>query len=151
MKASPFFMSNPRHMFEKAKRDFDKMKANVNTETVFNFFVTAYHIRDYVENQSKALRDAIFKEFNEDKDFRMCRYICEKGKHMELTHERWKDYQFNTQHNLGGLLDGAPLDAVYLDANESYRLVADGKEIEVIALGQQILQKWERFFKANGI
>jgi hypothetical protein len=151
MKDSFFEVSHPRHMLEKAKRDFDRMISDLNTDTIFNFFVTTYHVRDYVEVQSEALRAAIKERFEKAPDFRMCDYICHKGKHLELKAKRWKDYPFKTQHNLGALFDGAPFDEVCFDANEGYCLVVDGEEIDVIALGRRVLEKWERFFKDNGI
>jgi hypothetical protein len=46
-----FEISSPRHMLEKAKREFARMKAELNTDTIFNFFVTIYHVKDYVEAQ----------------------------------------------------------------------------------------------------
>jgi hypothetical protein len=145
-----FQLRSPRDMYEKAKREFARMKLSPNIDTVFNFYVTAYHVKDYVEKQTTVPETAI-KAFLADQAFQMCGYICNKGKHLELTRSPWKDYPFKTQHNPGALFDGAPFDEVCFDASESYCLVVDGKETNVVALGQQLLEKWEVFFKDNGI
>ena len=42
-------------MLEKAKRELARMEAEVHIDNVYNFYVTAYHIQDYVQktNPSK--------------------------------------------------------------------------------------------------
>jgi len=140
-------------MYEKAKREFARMKLSPNIDTVFNFYVTTYHIIDYVKEQPTVSKAAI-KAFDADEDFQKCDFICHKGKHLKLTRQRWQEPPFNTfktRHELGALFDGAPFDEVCFYASERYCLVVNGKETNVIALGQQLLEKWEVFFKDNGI
>ena len=84
----------------------------------------------------------------------MCNYICDKGKHLELTKDRWKRPPFNTaktRRKLGAVANQMVANDVYANEGESYRLVIDGKETNMIALGQRLLDKWEVFFKDNGI
>ena len=49
-----FELSKPIDVLNKAKREFEKMQKDLNTDNIFNFFVTAYHIMDYVKSQGKA-------------------------------------------------------------------------------------------------
>jgi hypothetical protein len=42
-------LATARDIFEKAKREYSRMLSDPNIDNVFNFFVTAYHIRDYIE------------------------------------------------------------------------------------------------------
>ncbi len=83
----------------------------------------------------------------------MCDYICHKGKHLELTQKKWAndDYKFETRREYGALLGNAPLCKTRLGGIDGYFLVADGVERDVIELGERVLEKWERFFKDNGI
>ncbi len=148
-----FQLHSPRDMLEKAKREFGRMKSSPNIDTVFNFYVTAYHVKDYVEGQSGVLGAAIKEEFKKDQGLRMCDYICHKGKHLELKAKKWAkdEYKFKTRYKLMGVWGQAPWGAEPFGGGESYRLVVDGEEIDVIELGQRVLEKWERFFKDNGI
>ncbi len=127
------------------------MKASPNIDTVFNFYVTAYHVKNYVEVQFPALEAALVEEFKTDRAFQMCGYICNKGKHLKLTHRPWKDYPFKTRRKLGAVADKMVANQCYANEGPSYRLVVDGEETDVIALGQEVLDKWEVFFKNNGI
>ena len=100
------------------------MKSSPNIDTVFNFYVTAYHVKDYVEVQSEALKAAIKEEFKKDPNFQMCDYICHKGKHLELTQKKWAndDYKFETRREYGALLGNAPLCKTRLGGIDGYFL-----------------------------
>jgi len=146
-KASPFFeISTPRHMFEKAVREFEKMKLNLNTDTIFNFFVTAYHIMDYVKAQGTADQKAIKKMYN-DPDFQMCGFICNKGKHLKLD----KGEPYSTEHKRGALYGVSAYNECEYNEGPSYYLLAEGQRINVIELGRRLLQKWEDFLSDQSV
>lgn len=44
-----FELRTPRDMLEKAERELQRLRADFTIDNLFNFFVTAYHIRDYVQ------------------------------------------------------------------------------------------------------
>ncbi len=80
----PFFeIKTAVDLLDKAKRDFAKMKAETSTGTIFNFFVTAYHIVDYVKALGTVPQPAI-DQLYDDSDFKMCQFLCNKGKHIKL-------------------------------------------------------------------
>ena len=139
--------SSPRDMLEKAKREFKKMSAHLDTDNIFNFFVTAYHVKDWVENQDKASK-ADIRKFCNSADFQLCEYICNKGKHLKLTR---KVYPFQTRHSRGAVLNGFVFDEVTFNQGEDYSLIAGGREVDFMALAQRLLHNWERFFADNGI
>jgi len=151
--AESFFeISHPRHLFNKAQRDFDKMKANVNTDTVFNFFVTAYHIKDYVKTERKDLTDVIEKLLREDEDLGSCDYLCQKGKHLKVTAERLKGRPaLGTRRFGSSRLGEARLGEARLGSSGTTVLIADGKPIDVVAIGQRVLEKWRRFLEENDL
>jgi len=132
-------------MLEKARRDFLIMTSHLSTDSIFNFFVTAYHVMDYVKLQGKASAKAIDK-FYEDEDFKMCNYICIKGKHPKK-----RSGLFETQYDKAAVLGEVCFDEVTLDQPESYVLIASGRRMDVIPLAQRILDKWQHFFKENGV
>jgi len=146
--ANRFFgISNPRYMLEKAKREFGNMKSHISTDSIFNFFITAYHVKDWVKIQYPTLEPKC-KTFLADPDLQMCEYICVKGKHLIAT---WKPYPFDTQHSKGAVFGEAMFGEVAFGESESYSLIVDGREIDIIALAQRLLAKWEGFFKDNDI
>jgi hypothetical protein len=149
MAESFFEIYSPRDLFEKAKRDFVKMDSELNTDNIFNFFVTAYHVMDYVKAQGKARQDAIEKMYD-DEDFQMCNYLCNKGKHLKLT-KLTKGDPFQTRHSFGAVYGKAMYNEVTYNEKESYSLIAGRKKIDVTKIGQRLLKKWEQFFTDNGI
>ena len=68
-------------MLAKAERELVNLKQSTNIDTVFNFFVTTYHVVDYVKSSGKVASSAIDQLYT-DPDFDMCRFICNRGKHL---------------------------------------------------------------------
>src|ERR1700734_3582872 len=81
---SYFQLQTPRDMLEKARREHDRLFADFNIDNVFNFFVTAYHIQDYIKMAGSVPR-AVLRSFLNDPDLKAARDMCNKGKHMMLT------------------------------------------------------------------
>ena len=79
-----FELSAPVHMLDKARRELDRLERVLDIDNVLNFFVTAYHIKDYVESSGRIPKPALEKLF-EDPDMRFCQALCNKGKHLVLT------------------------------------------------------------------
>lgn len=131
-------------MYEKAKRDFDRMKSSPDIDAVVNSYFTAYHIMDYVKAQGKASSVAI-DAFYKDPDFQMCNHICNKSKHLR------KGDPLTTHHSPGAVFGRAMFGEVAFGEAPSDSVVVKGRRVEVIPLGQRVLEKWERFFKDNGI
>ena len=78
-----FELRTPSDVLDKAKRDYAKMETATSTDTIFNFFVTTYHVIDYVKALGTVPESAI-KMLYDDPDFRMCQFLCNKGKHIKL-------------------------------------------------------------------
>lgn len=79
-----FELKTPRDMFAKARREYDRMAAARTVDNVFNFFVTVYHVQDYVKATSAVSKD-IIDAFLRDQDLSVARDLCDKGKHLTLT------------------------------------------------------------------
>ena len=140
----PFLeLRTPRDMLEKAKRDYAKLIRENNVDHVFNFFVTAYHIRDYVE-KTTGVGQQIINDFCEDQDIRDCRDLCDKAKHLRLT--RRAD---PITHKWSGTFNGAPFNTVPIGGDGRWELWSDGRNIDINSLAGRVIQKWEGFFEIN--
>ncbi len=141
-----FEISSPRDLLEKARRDFEKMKDDISCDTIFNFFITVYHVVDYVRAQGIASTQ-FTQQLYEESDFRMCNFICNKGKHMALK----AGDPYHLKHDYGAQLGHVILGVTELGAPERF-LVIDGTEkVDVLELGERLLNRWEQFFQENNI
>ena len=129
-----FELGTAEKMLEKAKRELARLEDDVSIDPVFNFFVTAYHIADYLDER---LEEKVKKE----SWFRLCRDAGNKAKHMELTHspdpEATKDYY---------LADGLGVQGVRWGIQWP-----DGEFREVVSFAREVIAKWEEFFVKHGI
>ena len=131
-----FDISSAQDLLEKAKRDYISLCDNLNTDNIFNFFVTIYHVKDYILVQRLANKQSIEKIF-EDNDFQICELICNKGKHLGVNRNATQSFQAHAD--------------TYFGNDVIYEAICDGKKIEVVELGKRLIEKWETFFKENGI
>ena len=76
-------LKTPIDMLEKAKREHARMTAAFEIDHVFNYFVTANHISDYVE-KTGAVTKAVLEVLYEHEDMRDCRDLCNKAKHLRV-------------------------------------------------------------------
>jgi len=136
MSKDPIFfqISSPRDMLEKAKREYSRMKLNLDTDIIFNFFVTTYHIMDYVKALG-TIDGAAIQQMFDDKDFRMCNYVCNKGKHAILT-----NVSPYSSHS-----DGPPGGEII------HTVRTPDKTVRVEELADKLIAKWEKFFADNRI
>jgi len=79
-----FEFRTPHNIPEKARREHSRLTGGINIDNVFNFFVTAYHIQDYI-GKTKAASQSALDAFLRDQVLMDPRDLCEKGKHLRLT------------------------------------------------------------------
>lgn len=147
MTSAFFEISSPRDLLEKAKRDYAKMKADTSTDTIFNFFVTTYHVKDYVQALGTVPKSAIDGLYD-DPDFKMCQFLCNKGKHIKLRSP------YEAKHEAavaGGVLGSFVLGVDKLGGPERFVVLDGGKEVDTVDLGAKLLEKLGAFFTAHGI
>lgn len=69
-------------MLEKAKRELTRLVAENSIDHVYNFFVTAHHIIDHLDEHLRP-------QVREDQLIKNCGDACNKAKHMRIgTEER---------------------------------------------------------------
>ena len=130
-----FGMSSPREMLDKAKRELSKMKSDLNPDTIFNFFVTTYHVMDYVKTATRVPSPSAIKDMYDDEDFKMCQFVCNQGKHSIL----------RTVTPYSAFADGPS------GGDVIYEIVDGSNRAAVLHLGDKLIAKWEKFFLDNAI
>ena len=138
-------LRTPRDMLEKAKREHARLRASFEIDNVFNFFVTANHIRDYIE-KTAAVPQGDLKTFCADQDVQDCRDLCDKAKHMRLTHRVDPE-----THQWGGAIGEAPLGELPIGGDGEWELWSDGRTVNIEALADRVIGKWEAFFVVHGL
>jgi hypothetical protein len=144
-----FQLSTPESMLEKAKRELTRLEAGDS-----NFFVTAYHIVDYLDGRlAKPVVDAI----RADQLIRFCGDACNTAKHMRLDPDRGRppieaDIRFK-----GALFNTAPYNTFAFNQSRVERWIIweeDGgtrKSLEVAKFARDVIAKWDELFVKHGI
>jgi hypothetical protein len=143
-----FQLNTPKDMLEKAKRELTRLEtadsmAEGSIDHVYNFFVTAYHIVDYLDGRlAKADVDAI----KAAPLILSCCDACNKAKHMRLTRKR-PDVVTPTHYNF--LVGGPPNTPD--KSLERWIVWQDGTNLEVISFARIVIAKWDELFLKHGI
>ena len=120
-----FKLYSTRDLFDKAKRDYHTMKNSLSADTVFNFFATIYHVKDWIKFYFPHLRNDIETYCRNDMDFKLCEEICLTGKHIGT--------------------ENRPLYENYYEIN------LDGINHPVLEIGKIILNKMDYCFEKYNI
>jgi hypothetical protein len=142
---SLFELRTPRDMLEKTRREHARLLAHWDIDNIFNFFVTANHIRDYIQRTESVPND-VLQAFLQDPDLRDCRDLCDKGKHLVLT--KREDPKTST---MSGCIGGAPIGALPLGAGTVWLLSSAGRSVDVRQLASRVMVKWDEFFEGHGL
>jgi len=142
-----FELSTPRDMLEKAKREYTKLQQQWDIDNVFNFFVTARHIKDYIEG-TKVVEKTVLDDFLADQDLKDCQYLCDKGKHLKLDNKNFPNHLTTIWD---GSINGAPINAIAINGNAKWVLINRDREVDVKWLAERVLAKWEKFFSTHGL
>ncbi len=133
-------------MLSKARRELARLHDDVNIDTVFNFFVTAYHVQDYlravVPNRDV---DALLT----DPDLVVCRLICNQGKHLRI--DRKASPVGAKVSGRSGVVGIGVVGEMVVGAGILWDLTYDGTSHDPIALAERGLAKLEKFFLAHSI
>jgi hypothetical protein len=117
--------------------------AEDSIDHVYNFFVTAYHIVDYLDGRlAKPDIDAIKAE----PLIKECYDACNKAKHMQLTRNR-PDVATPTRHHVS--IGGPPSPAN--ESLERWIVWQNGDYHEVKSFARSVIAKWEELFVKHRI
>lgn len=140
-----FELRTPRDMLEKARREHERLRTRFDIDNLFNFFVTANHIRDYIQ-KTRTVPPLTLDAFLQDPDLKDCRDLCDKGKHLALT--RRDD---PTTVTMSGGYGDAPYGAMPYGGGTVWLLNTGNRSVDVQSLANRVLVKWDAFFVDNGL
>ena len=145
----------PRQKLAKAKREFQKLQTDLTSDNIYNFFVTAYHILDSVKVTlgvpDKTCRELCshpdFKDLCLNSDFKKCRYICDKEKHIVLK----RGDEFKTYRRPAAVFGQVGFNEAPYNAKPAYFVIDNNEQVDALELGQRIIDLWENFFVKHNI
>ncbi|MDR8032095.1 hypothetical protein [Burkholderia cenocepacia] len=140
-----FELTDAAAMVCKARRELDRLAGEPSIDHVFNFFVTAHSVTDYLKGTvAEADRSALLAE----PDIQLCRDVSNKAKHMRLDRGRPDP----ATHRVSGALGSAAFNTVAFNASgERWVRWPDGTEVEMQSFGTRVLARLEQFLTAHGI
>ncbi len=141
-------LGSSNDMLSKARRELARLRDDVNIDTVFNFFVTAYHVQDYLRTEAPN-RAGDVDALLTDPDFVVCRSICNQGKHLRV--DRKANPIGAKVSGRSGIIGIGVIGEVVIGAGIIWDLTYDGTSHDPIALAERVLAKLEQFFVAHGI
>ena len=83
-----FELTSPRDMLEKARVEFTRMQADLSTNNVFNFVITANHIWDYAKDSGIPKH-----QLPSGGDFQLCRELCNMAKTVKYNRTASKRFE----------------------------------------------------------
>lgn len=140
-----FELRSARDIFLKTERELHKLQLELTIDNIFNFFVTAYHIQDYVRHEGTVHQIAL-ESFLSDADLKDCHDLCDKGKHLRLTRRADPKTQMYS-----GALNGAPFNEVSFNGGDKWVLLTEQREVDVEWLAHRVTAKWREFLTNNSL
>lgn len=148
MSTPPLLLATPTDMLLKARRELEHLRARVTVDSVFNYFVTVFHVKDYLLASAPARNAAVLLLYA-DPDFLACQSICNQGKHLRVDRRARPVSQEISRRS--GLVGFGMVGAMMVGAGEQWDLTYDGAPVDPVALGERVLSKLEVHFVANGL
>ena len=135
-----------KDLFEKLKSDYEAFCAEPkDSYKAFNFFVTAEHLPDWIENVGIKYKDPIL---------RVCSHLATGAKHFEV-----KNIDKNSVDGFsvdvyveGGYVGGRYIETVLvvnLTTEEAEKIGSES--IELNELAKNVFEYWDKYFEENNV
>ncbi|BAU65776.1 hypothetical protein STA3757_31670 [Stanieria sp. NIES-3757] len=156
-----------RDLLDKLEREYKRLKDAINSQdqnliadSIFNFAVTAYHIKDWLkeEKTDKSWKTAVEKYVHDkdnDKDeniLSICGDICNSSKHRYLNSPN-KSNATNIQNSsIKVSKDQITVDSlITINGYTVYIELNSGEIYEILSFANQVIKRWQDFFINNSI
>ncbi len=152
---------NPHDLLEKAKREQSHLVRALGNQdlreiadTVFNFVITAYHVKDWLKKEgscSFTAQDVEHYVANEP-CLKICRDICNGSKHRIL--DRGQGSNISKMVDLPLMVDTEAITAassIPINAETPHIELQDGRNLEILAFVNEVIAAWNTFFQNHGL
>jgi hypothetical protein len=146
-------LKTPRDMLEKLRREHARLRVQVTSDDLFNFVVTAYHIRDWVRRHpsaSEAAKEEAWSLYS-NTYIGVCRDLTNASKHYVL----WQNYKDQVTEKVSAISaygSGRYGVGDYGSGEESIVvMLKDGRRMDALFLAQEVIDLWEQFFRKHGL
>jgi len=136
-----------RNLFDKMIRDADALQETVSGDRSFNFVITSFHLKDWVEQDPSVSQSAKadLDKISNNKYFQICRDLANASKHMVIT--RYKPSTANASSNQGWNI-GRYGKGIYGEGEESIMIThSDGSTVSILELKDNMISLWKDFQK----
>jgi len=142
-----FFKITTKELYEKTKFDYEKLIEDLSPNNIFNFFVTAYHLKDYIKAEHNLNESGDIRAFSADMNdlLELAGFIVNKGKHFDVNSSRYENMQTRFYSDK---VDGTMLcDGTWsIGEGETYKIVdKDGNVHKVQDVAKRLIDEWEKF------
>jgi len=175
MKLLAAIYDSPIMLLEKATRDGEALIQALSMcdesavrDSLFNFAVSSYHLRDWVNEFQPGLKDKISALLNKSNSLRACRDLCNASKHValdmrNLAYRKHPPIVYDVRRSATGatsmpntteVLAHATVQGVPQASQLPWRLkiqMNDGHSIRGEDLVSEVLDVWRQFFADNHI
>ena len=140
-----FELRTAENLLEKAKRELTRLEAEDSIDHVYNFFVTAYHIVDYLDGR---LSTQEVEKIRADPLMQLCADACNKAKHMRLKRKR-PDVE-TTNCFTGAIFNSAaPFNTFAFNECRVERWIdwlkdEPKKSLEVVGFARDVIAMWDK-------
>ena len=163
--ALTFYFSKPIDLLDKLRRDKTRLQTAVTScdmqqiaDDLFNFSNTAYCIKDWLKKNSNGKfsdRD-VEAHVKAHSVLDACRDICNANKHytvnyVPITEDVYVSASGASSMAVPGQSTGFSLEASTTPEFKVKVLLKDGSKFEVINFADQVVSRWEEFFKNYGL
>lgn len=141
-----FELGNWTDLLQKAKFDFSKLDAQVNSYDLFNCLCTVNHIPDWIEKDSgvaESVKEAAASLCQNNQNISVVRQLCNRAKHFTR-----QDFSPNTKQQTGygaGRYGKGP----YGVGEPTYAVEVNGEMVNVLNLMRAVIGEWEKLRKAS--
>jgi hypothetical protein len=150
-----FGLSGPQDLLEKVKREYGRLEQAVITndqdigDSLFNFCVTCYHIKDWLKasDKLKCSKDNVEKFVENTKELKICKEICNTYKHFKLDRNATTEKVYTSASST---LEGNTSSVLLYGNNYKIKILTiDGDKYEMLDFAKKCINAWVGFFQIN--
>ena len=132
-------------MLDKAGREHARLVVDLDIDNVFNFFVTAYHVCDYVRVCHPHLQSAV-NALVSDRDIADCRALCANAKHLRVT-KLLQPSSRVVPHDASA----DELGQTAAGTADTWQIEVGSRRVDVRELAKRVMDKLEAFFLKHSL